>query len=254
MTDLETKFDKVIKKLDTFTVEIDNICENLQNILDLSKTPIIIEKYSNGSSYFGESDGQNRDGLGRYVYSSGAIYTGEWDQGLRKGIGRCTFLSGNSYDGFWERGMRNGLGSFYYSRNHDFYNGFFHDDDRDGFGIYWFSNSTIYFGDWENNRRKGKGIMVFQNGKWFGDWKNNMRDGIGYTFNFDGTLSHAGFWKENKKNGFGFYYKDSDFIYGNFENGVILKEFVKLHNLKECLVEKLNEHSDILKDVKIICQ
>ena len=51
---------------------------------------------------------------------------------------------------------------------------------RNGFGIFTDSKGNIFEGDWKNNFKHGKGVLLYNNkDKYEGDWKNNFRHGKG---------------------------------------------------------------------------
>lgn len=40
---------------------------------------------------------------------------------------------------------------------------------------------SVYFGDFENDKRHGLGIMIYENGRVYeGEWENNLKNGKGF--------------------------------------------------------------------------
>lgn len=62
-----------------------------------------------------------------------------------------------------------------------------------------------YYGDFENDSKKGEGRMVFNDGGTYdGEWEDDKPNGFGFFEGPDKTL-YAGEWKENKRKGWGLY-------------------------------------------------
>jgi len=109
--------------------------------------------------------------------------------------------------------------------------------------------STRYIGDWNNNKKNGFGIQVFENGdkyeggwhdgkmngqgtlwvqdlkknlrrRYTGDWKNGKRDGTGTMF-YSNEDRYDGFWKGNLPCGEGrMIYKNGDVYVGQWYAGM----------------------------------
>jgi len=63
-----------------------------------------------------------------------------------------------------------------------------------------------YIGELNNDKREGKGIMIFMNGdRYEGEWKNDIREGRGIYYYSNGDR-YEGEFKNNKKEGKGIYY------------------------------------------------
>ena len=59
----------------------------------------------------------------------------------------------------------------------------------------------MYDGEWKNDKRDGKGIMIFANGgKYEGEWKGDLMNGKGTYFFQNGDVFH-GVWVYGKPEG-----------------------------------------------------
>ena len=78
----------------------------------------------------------------------------------------------------------------------------------------------IYIGPYIDNKKEGKGIYKYYNGKIYeGEYKNDLRNGIGIYHYIDGYV-YNGEWKNDKKHGKGIlYYPNGEIYVGNFEDG-----------------------------------
>lgn len=80
-------------------------------------------------------------------------------------------------------------------------------------------NKDQYTGDWDNNKKNGKGTQIWKkSGQVYdGDWKDDLRCGYGMLSKLAEDGSHkklyAGGWKEDKKDGHGTYYYDENTYY-----------------------------------------
>ncbi|MDR2777226.1 MAG: hypothetical protein LBB24_00425 [Rickettsiales bacterium] len=80
----------------------------------------------------------------------------------------------------------------------------------------------FYKGGFRNNRREGKGIEYYPDGKkcYDGDWKNNKMHGYGGYYYSDGSIIYMGEYKNGKRHGQGTYrYPNGDEYTGEWENG-----------------------------------
>ena len=55
--------------------------------------------YGNGAVYFGEFDGEKRNGTGMYLFDSDDLYFGQWKNNQMEGHGHYIFKSGEMYEG-----------------------------------------------------------------------------------------------------------------------------------------------------------
>lgn len=77
--------------------------------------------------------------------------------------------------------------------------------------MFW-TTGTQYQGAWKDNKKHGKGIMVYRNkDKYEGGWVENKREGLGTLWVYDGgkyRVRYHGHWLQNKFSGKGTFYND----------------------------------------------
>lgn len=97
--------------------------------------------YAGVGEYYGYWDNWGkRQGEGVMTYANKDVYSGTWKDGLKDGQGTYVFFeTGMKYVGTWSRGQ---LVS----------------------GQWKYPNGTFFEGAFDNNKPKGKGKWVFQNG------------------------------------------------------------------------------------------
>ena len=89
----------------------------------------------------------------------------------------------------------------------------------------YFSNGSKYEGNKENGLRNGNGRFTYVTGAFYeGEWKNNKKDGKGVLMNGDGKTIYDGFWVNDKYHGKGILYNQNinftneEFNYEDFDN------------------------------------
>ncbi len=134
-----------------------------------------------GGFYSGEFKGNKRHGIGLFITTPGAIYHGQWKNDQPSGQGVLTFKEVR-YEG-------------------GFLNSEFH-----GYGEYE-TSSYIYQGDWDRNKRSGKGIEIykFDSSSYEGEFLNDKRHGKG-TITTQSLSLHVSFSKDRFTKG---VYRDS---------------------------------------------
>ncbi|ESP04174.1 hypothetical protein LOTGIDRAFT_204987 [Lottia gigantea] len=118
-----------------------------------------------------------------------------------------------------KRGVRHTV----YSVNGDEYTGEWEDNKRQGKGTYqWKSNGAIYDGDWKKGQRSGFGTYSLPDGKgsykkeYSGGWKNDKRHGYGTRF-YSPEDYYEGEWYADKRCGWGrMYYADGTIYEGEW--------------------------------------
>lgn len=72
-------------------------------------------------------------------------------------------------------------------------------------GPFELENEAIYYGQWKNGLRHGKGRQQWKDGSIYeGYWRNNMASGIGRLIHADGDVYEGG-WLDDKAHGKGTY-------------------------------------------------
>ena len=100
-----------------------------------------------------------------------------------------------------------------------------------GNGIYTYPDGSKYEGDWEDNKKHGKGIYYYNNELWKGDkyegdWENDNQHGKGiYYYNNEPIKGdkYEGEWQDNKRHGKGIYYyfSNGNSVLQNWNSGCL---------------------------------
>lgn len=149
-------------------------------------------------------------GCGKLTWPDGRKYTGRFKNNLQHGEGEY-IVPGNGGDtvfrGTWKNGKLHGLGSARYP-NGNLYEGFFKDGLRDGHGILkegrFLSSSSIYIGQWLQNKRHGYGVLdnEKEGEKYMGMWQDDCRHGNGIMVTLD-DIYYEGNFVNNNLSGYG---------------------------------------------------
>jgi hypothetical protein len=172
---------------------------------------------------------------------------GEWKNGLLDGYGKYQNDLG-IYTGVWKKGRLSGLVNF--SGNKNFQTNYtayvsheIFETIKNGLGVYEFQWEELhgekYLGEFKNNSRSGLGIALNRLGSiYFGDWVEGKREGRGFLLAYDG-VSKQGKWKGDKfvqESTFEFTAKEK-LLLKNLED-LIQPEYIKLQaELKQTLHE-----------------
>ena len=169
------------------------------------------ETYEDGSSYVGVFKDGKYHGQGTYTFPDGGKYVGEWKDGKKHGLGTYTFPDGSKYVGEF-RGNKPGNITFYdkdgnnigkleylYQRKVNGKWGW-HEEDKD--------KDNEYFGQIENGKPNGYGILTRTNGsKYVGEWKDGEKHGQGTYTLLDGS-KYVGEFRGNEVWDITFYDKN----------------------------------------------
>ena len=112
-------------------------------------------------------------------------------------------------------------GKGYHITNNFLYYGNIENNKSNGKGILIDKNGSSVYGDWENGQCTGKGILKIKNLlEYDGDFVKNIKQGYGTEKYSDGTI-YEGQYKDNKKNGKGKCLLSNGEIYeGEFSNDI----------------------------------
>ena len=99
------------------------------------------------------------------------------------------------------------------------YEGEFNNDKREGKGIMYYYNGDKYEGEYKNDKREGKGIMFYKSGdRYEGEFKNDKKEGKGIGY-FKSGNKYEGEYKNDLKEGRGtFFYFNGDRYEGEYKN------------------------------------
>ena len=113
----------------------------------------------------------------------------------------------------------NFTGKGYHITNNFLYYGNIENNKSNGKGILINRTGNSIYGDWENGQCTGKGVLKIKDLlEYEGDFVNNMKHGFGVEKYTDGTI-YEGEFKDNKKNGKGKYMLSNGEMYeGEFKN------------------------------------
>jgi len=172
-------------------------------------------KYSDGSVYQGSWKDNKKHGYGTFEFYSNKVpfeYRGGFEKDLRHGEGTLIFkaehLKYSFFKGEFFEGNPDTKGEISY-KNGDHYNGEITIDfKRHGVGIMLFADSSIYKGNWSEDKRHGKGKYIYQTKifslekEYHGDWKDDKFDGDGIMRYANGDV-YTGDWIQGVKEGKG---------------------------------------------------
>eukprot|EP01101_Sappina_pedata_P003226 TRINITY_DN1344_c0_g1_i1.p1 TRINITY_DN1344_c0_g1~~TRINITY_DN1344_c0_g1_i1.p1 ORF type:complete len:974 (-),score=262.23 TRINITY_DN1344_c0_g1_i1:154-3075(-) len=151
-------------------------------------------RYTNGSLYSGSWENDLPHGQGMMVMTMGN-YQGFFVNGKREGKGILVFDNGDSYDGNWLADKRHGKGTFTDSQG--IYEGSWASDAKSGEGNMIFKDGRRLYGKYLDNKIHGSGIMTYFDGsKYEGEFQNDKREGRGtFTTAFG---KHYGYWSDDR--------------------------------------------------------
>ena len=134
-----------------------------------------------------------------------AVYLGEWgEDGAVTGRGKMYGADGSLREGYWDHGELHGFGRIVYP-NGDYYEGDFNFNKRHGRGAFY--NVTLksrFEGDWRDDLPHGRGEETHENAYYQGEYVRGSKDGRGKFHWPDGSV-YEGSFKENMLDGQGDY-------------------------------------------------
>lgn len=108
------------------------------------------------------------------------------------------YPDGSYYVGTFTNEKRNGEGKLYDSDGKLVYSGEWQDDKKHGKGILELNNET-YEGDFHRDKRDGRGTIRYPDGTRFdGDFKKDMKNGEGKYFDPKGKVKKVAFFEQGE--------------------------------------------------------
>lgn len=174
--------------------------------------------YSN-SVYSGYLLNNKPEGEGTMVFSNGYKYKGSWNDGKFSGDGVFTGVNNDTINGNWHEGLLEGYAEII---NNDFWcYGFWSQGLLNGQAYYIYQDSSLYFGNFKNNKKEGYGELYFKNDDSYkGEWKDDKFNGIGHYSYSDGSY-YKGTWENGLLSGMGTIENDSCNFTGEIKDGII---------------------------------
>ena len=186
--------------------------------------------FANGNIYEGQYVDGEMTGFGKLTYSENDLqqreyYLGEFRNGLSEGngtivgrhghilvgifkddninFGKYSFPNGIVYTGQFKEGLKSVDGEMVYSQNDEYnrqyYKGQWQDDKRVGKGTLVWKNGQQYHGNWKEDDFNGFGKYILQNGNVYqGEFKDGKFHGSGQVNSPNGELLQKGLWEENE--------------------------------------------------------
>ena len=102
---------KTIKKDGKISLDPVEYIKPIEEVVD-GTTGTATLRWSDGSSYVGETYRTTLHGTGTMTYSDKGKYHGQWKYSHRDGVGTMVYPDGSKYCGSWERDLPNGNGTF----------------------------------------------------------------------------------------------------------------------------------------------
>lgn len=182
---------------------------------DMFELPVEIDE---DVFYFGQWEGDVRQGKGVQINLDGSIYSGFFELGKYSGQGRLIFCNGEYYEGGFKNGKQHGEGCHYISK-HKCVKGKYSKGKIKGIcTIVW--DSATYTGQFEQGFRNGIGKLVQTEKTFEGEFVNDLIQGYGCCTWANGK-KYSGQWEKNKMHGFGvFEWPDGRIYEGNYKEGI----------------------------------
>ena len=199
------------------------------------------DKYKNGrlnyddrSYYVGEFEDNKRNGKGILYKKDNTIkYDGSFLNDNFSGEGKLYYEDNSYYIGNFINGLPNGKGVIYGYSKYNENNGKIVEEGKvienndNNSKIY-----IIYEGDLINGELSGKGILQYEDGKYYdGEFENNKKNGKGELYDHNNKLIYCGDFKDDNFDGNGqFNFENGEYYLGEFKggyfygNGIIFKK------------------------------
>jgi hypothetical protein len=131
------------------------------------------------------------------------VYEGYLEDGFPKGYGKYSLLEeGKFYEGIWDKNLLLGIETW---KDSTVYVGEFKNNKKNGIGMYRWPDGTIYSGEWKNDTMEGYCYIRYEdNRKYEGQMMNGLKHGYG-EFTWKSTRKYFGHYLNDLKDGFGIY-------------------------------------------------
>ena len=191
-----------------------------------------IEKWSDGSAFYGEYKKQNKNGIGIYMWKDGSRYEGEFKNNMFDGYGIYFYNKNKIYLGQWKSNKKHGYGEFILEDK--LYVGDYNMDFRDGFGInYWKNDDKLFVGFWKNNRRYGFGKLFSEKKMRYGLWYEDKKK----TKFFEDEKEAKDYMEKNGLNNYKKFFEYSKDELVNFYKIYFNEDFIQICTLSENLIK-----------------
>ena len=120
-------------------------------------------RFQSGGKYTGSYINGVKHGEGTFIYPDGSKYEGYWLNDVRHGRGKYTYPNGDIYEGEWADNQRHGQGVYSYAATGSKYRGMWVQGKMEEAGELIHANHR-YVGGFQQDKPKGKGKYVFDNG------------------------------------------------------------------------------------------
>lgn len=115
------------------------------------------------NKYTGAWKDNQKHGIGKMIYAGVGVYYGYWVNGQREGEGVMTYSNQDVYSGQWKEGKKHGAGTYVFFQTGMKFVGKWSAGQIVS-GEWRYPNGTRFEGQFDNNKPKGKGKWLFQNG------------------------------------------------------------------------------------------
>ncbi|XP_056627982.1 radial spoke head 10 homolog B isoform X1 [Triplophysa dalaica] len=164
--------------------------------------------FQGGHVYKGSFSHGLMHGHGEYIWSDGLKYQGDFKSNVLMGCGTYSWTDGSTYEGEVHNGIRHGVGTYKCAKTNTVYTGQWCLGKRKGKGIMYYNQASTswYEGDWIYNSREGWGVRQYPSGNVYeGQWSNNVQHGEGKMKWIQLNQQYSGQWVNGIQDGNGTY-------------------------------------------------
>ena len=116
-----------------------------------------------------------------------------------KSFKRYDLDSGNYYIGECKNLVKEGFGVFVYIQDREKYLGFWKNDMRNGFGEYIYQDGTVFKGEFFEDKKHGKGVIISNEFVIEGNWIKGLKEGRFVKFNLKTQQIETFIFQEGKR-------------------------------------------------------